>query len=248
MSMANRLDEYAVSVTIPLNPMEPWMATIIGIKLDNTVDQMAQVALTSLCGSRLSDTAMTPIALYPIHCRGDHMWQQRLEAVSDPEGPHFHVGMAAMAEYEQYSFDLLHTLTGTVIQQRLSLAAYDVHISDFSRELAQLNNHNDLLHGGTVPPSNQKHELVVAYHRLSEAEQGWNHTHQLLDVAHEMVDKRTHVIIHLEQTNEQQDLKLEERAAVIVSLEQYVQVLQLQVPPTPVALVEPDAVSDVDEE
>jgi hypothetical protein len=89
---------------------------------------------------------------------------------------------------------------------------------------------------------------VVAYHRLSEAEQGWNHTHQLLDVAHEMVDKRTHVIIHLEQTNEQQDLKLEERAAVIVSLEQYVQVLQLQVPPTPVALVEPDAVSDVDEE
>jgi hypothetical protein len=32
-------------------------------------------------------------------------------------------------------------------------------------------------------------------------------------------------------TNEQQDLELEERAAVITSLEQQVQVLQLQVPP-----------------
>jgi hypothetical protein len=42
-----------------------------------------------------------------------------------------------------------------------------------------------------------------------------------------MVDERTHAIIHLEHTNEQQDLELEERAAVISSLEQHVQVLQL---------------------
>jgi hypothetical protein len=49
------------------------------------------------------------------------------------------------------------------------------------------------------------------------------------------------MIIHLEHVNEQQDLELEERAAVIVSLEQQVQVLQLQAPPA-----EPDAVSDVD--
>jgi hypothetical protein len=36
------------------------------------------------------------------------VWKQCLEAVSDPEGPHFHAGMAAMAEYAQYSFDLQH--------------------------------------------------------------------------------------------------------------------------------------------
>jgi hypothetical protein len=34
------------------------------------------------------------------------------------------------------------------------------------------------------------------------------------------VDERTHMIIHLEQANEQLDLELEERAAVIASLEQ----------------------------
>jgi hypothetical protein len=34
-----------------------------------------------------------------------------------------------------------------------------------------------------------------------------------------MVDKRTHVIVHLEHANEQQGLELDERAAVIASLE-----------------------------
>jgi hypothetical protein len=63
-----------------------------------------------------------------------------------------------------------------------------------------------------------------------------------------LVDKRTHVIIHLEHANEQQDLKLEERAVVITSLEQQIQVLQLQAPPAPTASAEPNAVSDVNEE
>jgi hypothetical protein len=57
-----------------------------------------------------------------------------------------------------------------------------------------------------------------------------------------MLDERTHVIMHLEQ----EDLQLEERAAMITDLEQ-----QLQVPPTPAvpaAPAESDAESNVDEE
>jgi hypothetical protein len=42
-----------------------------------------------------------------------------------------------------------------------------------------------------------------------------------------MVDEHTHVIIHLEHANEQQDLELQDRAAVIASLELQVKVLQL---------------------
>jgi hypothetical protein len=53
------------------------------------------------------------------------------------------------------------------------------------------------------------------------------------------------MIIHLEHANEQQDLELEERATMITSLEQQVQVLQLQVPPAPAGL---DTVSDVNKE
>jgi hypothetical protein len=61
-----------------------------------------------------------------------------------------------------------------------------------------------------------------------------------------MVDERTHVIVHLKHANEQQDFELAERAAMIASLEQQFQVLQLLVPPAPAApTFEPDAVSDV---
>jgi hypothetical protein len=30
-----------INVVIPLNPMEPWMATVIGVELDETVEQTA---------------------------------------------------------------------------------------------------------------------------------------------------------------------------------------------------------------
>jgi hypothetical protein len=67
--------------------------------------------------------------------------------------------------------------------------------------------------------------LKVTYRRLSEAEHGCNYTRQQLDATHELMDKCTHASIHLEHANEQQDLELEERTAMITSLEQQVLVL-----------------------
>jgi hypothetical protein len=52
MSMAHGQDKCEVNVVISLNLMELWMATVIGVELEETVEQMAQVALTSLCESR----------------------------------------------------------------------------------------------------------------------------------------------------------------------------------------------------
>jgi hypothetical protein len=66
MSMAHGQDKCKVNVVIPLNPTEPWMTTVIGVELDETVEQTAQVALTSLCETRLADTAVMPITLFPI--------------------------------------------------------------------------------------------------------------------------------------------------------------------------------------
>jgi hypothetical protein len=84
MSMAHGQDKCEVNVVIPLNPTEPWMATIIRVELDETVEQTAQVALTSLCESRLTDTAVMPIALFSIRNQEDPVWKQHLEAVSNP--------------------------------------------------------------------------------------------------------------------------------------------------------------------
>jgi hypothetical protein len=51
------------------------MATVIGVELDDTVEQTTQVTLSSLCGSRLADTATMPIALFPVRYQGDPVWQ-----------------------------------------------------------------------------------------------------------------------------------------------------------------------------
>jgi hypothetical protein len=108
---------------IPLNPTESWMIIVIRVELDETVEQTAQVALTSLCESRLTDTAAMPIALFPIHNQEDPMWKQRLETVSNPEGPHFHAGMAALAGYAQHMFNL-QASTGRTVMRHHPLQRY----------------------------------------------------------------------------------------------------------------------------
>jgi hypothetical protein len=60
---------------VPLGPTKPWGATVIGIELDKTVEQATHIALTTLCESRLNDTAAMPIALLPIHEQEEPMWR-----------------------------------------------------------------------------------------------------------------------------------------------------------------------------
>jgi hypothetical protein len=125
------------------------------------------------------------------------------------------------------------------------------HSSSLEQHVEELRRANTILHSGMPPPSDQDRELQVAYRHLSKAEHGWHYFHQQLDAAREMLDERTHAIIHLELHIEQQDLDLEQRAVTIADLEQQLQVLQLQVSPAPAAPAaptEPDAESDVDEE
>jgi hypothetical protein len=196
MSMAHGQDNCEVNVVIPLNPTEPWMATVIGVELDETVERTAQVALTSLCESSHVDTAAMSITLFPIRNQEDLVWKQRLKAVSNPEGPHFHTGMAALARYVQHIFNLQASTAWTVIQQRLDLGSLEQHVEE-------LRHANTILRSGTPPPSDQDHELQVMYHRLSEAEHGWHYFYQQLDVTREMLDEHTHAIIHLEHHVEQ---------------------------------------------
>jgi hypothetical protein len=75
MSMAHGQDKCKVNMVIPLNPMELWMGTIIGVELDETVEQTAQVTLTSLCETRLTDTAAMLIALFMIRNQEDPVWK-----------------------------------------------------------------------------------------------------------------------------------------------------------------------------
>jgi hypothetical protein len=50
--------------------------------------------------------------------------------------------------------------------------------------------------------------LQVTYSRLSKAKHGWDYACQQLDHAHEVVDTRTHMIMHLKNAIETRDLEL----------------------------------------
>jgi hypothetical protein len=128
--MAHGQDKREVNMVIPLNPTESWMTTVIRVVLDETVEQTAQVALTSLCGSRLTDTATMPIVFFLIRNQEDHVCKQHFEAVSNPEGSHFHVGMTTLARYAQHLFNLQASTTRTVIQQRFYSGSLEQHVEE----------------------------------------------------------------------------------------------------------------------
>jgi hypothetical protein len=135
LSKAHGLDRCEVSVMIPFDPTETWSGSIIGSETDTGVEMMVHITLTSVCEDRLAATAAQPIVLLPIQNQENSVWQQCLEAVSDLEGPHFHVGMTLFARYAQYLFNLQHNTARTGMQQCMCLTAYEEHTTATSREL-----------------------------------------------------------------------------------------------------------------
>jgi hypothetical protein len=106
LSMAHGLDRCEVSMMIPFDPTKPWSGSIIGSEPDTGVEMMAYITLTSLCEDRLAATVALPIALLLIQNQENPIWQQRLKAVFELEGTHFHTGMTSLARYAQYLFNL----------------------------------------------------------------------------------------------------------------------------------------------
>jgi hypothetical protein len=100
------MDQCEVSMTIPFDPMEPWLGSVYGSEPDSGIELMAHIALTSFCEDRLAATKALPIVLLPIQNQENTVWQQCLEVVSDLKGPHLHIGMTSLAKYAQYSFNL----------------------------------------------------------------------------------------------------------------------------------------------
>jgi hypothetical protein len=172
---------------IPFDPTELWLGSIIGSKPDNGVELMAHIALTSLCEDHLIATVALPIALLPIQDQENPIWQQRLEAVFNLKGPHFHAGITLLARYAQYLFNLQYNTARTGMQRRTCLTAYKESATAATHKIERLRYENPIHRGSACPPSEQDHELQEVYRHLSNAEHGWNHTHMLLDITREEV-------------------------------------------------------------
>jgi hypothetical protein len=63
-----------VQVVIPFDPAEPYLGVVIGIGLDDGVEKMAHIALTTFCERHLTGTAGTPLALLLIRNQEDPLW------------------------------------------------------------------------------------------------------------------------------------------------------------------------------
>jgi hypothetical protein len=99
LSRVHDLDRCEDSVMIPFDPARPWSGSIIDSEPDTGIEMMAHIPLTSLCEDRLTASTALPIALLPIRDQENPVWQQRLAAVSDLKGPHFHTRMTSLARY-----------------------------------------------------------------------------------------------------------------------------------------------------
>jgi hypothetical protein len=172
LSTAHGMDQCEVSVMIPFDSTEPWSGSVIDNEPDTGVELMAHIALTSLCEDHLADTTTLPIALLPIQDQENPICQQRLEAMSNLKGPHFHAGMTSLARYAQYLFNLQHNTARTGMQQRTRLMAYKGSATAATREIERLRHENAILRSGARPLSEQDRELQEVYHRLSNAEHG----------------------------------------------------------------------------
>jgi hypothetical protein len=147
------MDQCEVNVMIPFDPAELWSGSIIGSEPDTGVELMAHIALTSMCEDQFATTTALPITLLPIQDQENPVWQQRLEAVSNLKGPHFHAGMTLLARYVQYLFNLQHNTARTGMQQRTRLMVYQESATTTTHKIERLRHENAILRSGACPLS-----------------------------------------------------------------------------------------------
>jgi hypothetical protein len=249
--MAHGLDKCEVSMMIPFNPMEPWSGSIIDNEPDTSVERMAHIALTSLWEGRLTTIATLPITLLPIWNQENHIWQQRLEAVSDLKSPHFHAGMTSLATYAPYMFNLQYNAARTGMQQRTCLMGI---------RRVSLPPPMSLRGWGMIMPSSiemhiHRQSRIVSYRRftvvLAMLSICWI-THVCCSTS--LVRRWRPIPMGLSTLSTTVGLwatggaKHEERVEMIADLEQQLLVLQGQAPPEPADHEEIDVVSDIDED
>jgi hypothetical protein len=106
ISMAHGQDKCEVNVVIPLNPMEPWMATVIGsswMRLSSRRHKSHSPPCVRVASPTLPrcQSCSFQFITKRILC-GSSI----LRSCPIPEGPHFHADMPALAGYAQHIFNL----------------------------------------------------------------------------------------------------------------------------------------------
>jgi hypothetical protein len=137
-------------VEIPFDPMALWTWDVVDSEIDDAIEKMAHVVLTSLCECSLATTIATPITLFPIHNQEHPEWQQCLTAVSNMESLYFSASWGEIAKYSRYLFNLQHNIGRHVIEQRACLNAYKEQGTFTSHAMERLRHENNILRCGAL--------------------------------------------------------------------------------------------------
>jgi hypothetical protein len=159
LSMAHGMEVCEASMTIPIDPLEPWSRSIVASKTNTVIEMMAHATLTYLSERCLTAIAAPPNALLPIWDQENPVWRQRLEATSYRGGPHFNAKTTLFAKYSQYLFNLQQSTADIGVQQSTLLTAYEECATATSAEMEELRLENAVLHSSALSPSEQDHEL-----------------------------------------------------------------------------------------
>jgi hypothetical protein len=60
--------------------------------MDDAIEKVAHMVLTTLCSQNLAATSGTPMSLYPIQDRSDPEWKARMDEVGNVFQIHYHSG------------------------------------------------------------------------------------------------------------------------------------------------------------
>jgi hypothetical protein len=117
-----------VRVDILLNAKQSswmaWSTSATGHDMSDTLEMVAHQALTMFCEQHLTDTADTPIALFPIRNPDDRTWQRHMKAACDETRPTFHAGYLMSTRYAQNMCNLLQEVERVNTFQRRDLKEY----------------------------------------------------------------------------------------------------------------------------
>jgi hypothetical protein len=120
-----------VQVEIPINPEASLTGTVIRGDLDEAVERMAHLALTTMCEQHLPETASLAILLYLIRDQAEPDRQQHLKTICDVTQELFLPGWVQMAKYARYMFNLHLETTRIMAAYRtcvdISFAALQAH-------------------------------------------------------------------------------------------------------------------------
>jgi hypothetical protein len=106
--------------------------------MDDAMEKVAHMALTTLCSQNMPATTGMPISLYSIQDRSDPEWKAPMDEASNVILEHHHSSWAYMARYAQHLYQLQHNTQRIIARQWCCLGSYAKEVKSLNQEINRM--------------------------------------------------------------------------------------------------------------